>query len=132
MGGGKRIAHGRQEFETRGSNKIAMMYARNQTWQWKMDHLSVTFLLKPPFSLGIFQPAMFDYQRVCFTVCKSLRKVTCCIVAHKMELRTVRIRDRIRDRIRGRIPIAVVGPHHQEVCSLFFVSCRMVLSENGP
>ena len=23
---------------------------------------------KPPFSSGIFQPAMFDYQRVCFTI----------------------------------------------------------------
>ena len=42
----------------------------NPTWPpvssnmacWKMDHLSVIFLLKPPF-MGVFQPAMFDYQR---------------------------------------------------------------------
>ena len=26
---------------------------------WKMDHLSMIFLLKPPFSAGIVQPAMF-------------------------------------------------------------------------
>ena len=36
--------------------------SRNQTWQWKMDHLSVIFLLRPPFNSGIFQPAMFDDQ----------------------------------------------------------------------
>ena len=38
----------------------------NQTWQWKMDHLSSfinDFPIKPPF-MGICQPAMFDYQRV--------------------------------------------------------------------
>ena len=34
----------------------------NQTWQWKMDHLSVLFLLRPPF-IGDFQPAMFDDTR---------------------------------------------------------------------
>ena len=40
-----------------------------QTWQWKRDHLSVIFLLKPPFSSGIFRPAMFDYQRVFHVIC---------------------------------------------------------------
>ena len=35
----------------------------NPTWQWKMDHSSVMFSIKPPFSSGIFQPAMFDHQR---------------------------------------------------------------------
>ena len=30
---------------------------------WEMDHLSVIFLLKPPF-MRIFQHAMFDDQRV--------------------------------------------------------------------
>ena len=32
----------------------------NQTWRWKMDHLSLIFLSKPPFSSGISQPTMFD------------------------------------------------------------------------
>ena len=37
----------------------------NQTWHdGKQTMKSVIFLIKPPFSLGIFQPAMFDYKRI--------------------------------------------------------------------
>ena len=37
----------------------------NQTWQWKLDHLSMKFLLKPPFIENVHGfSAMFDFQRV--------------------------------------------------------------------
>ena len=36
----------------------------NQKWQWKMDHLQVTHLLKPPFSSDIFQLAMCNFQKL--------------------------------------------------------------------
>ena len=32
---------------------------------WKIDHLWVMFLLKPPFSSGIFQPCLMTPGRVC-------------------------------------------------------------------
>ena len=44
-------------------NKIVDLPSGNQTWQWKMDHLPMIFLLKPPVSSRIFQPAMFDETR---------------------------------------------------------------------
>ena len=28
----------------------------NQTWQWKIHHLSMVFLLNPPISSGIYEP----------------------------------------------------------------------------
>ena len=48
-----------------------MVPSGNQTWQWKMDHLSVIFPLKLSF-IGDFFIAMFDHQRVSIAlwVCK--------------------------------------------------------------
>ena len=48
-----------------------------------MDRLSMIFLLKPPFSSGIFQPAMFDYQmvlpgRILFQQCSELGRQPAC------------------------------------------------------
>ena len=40
----------------------------NQTWQWKMDHLSVIFQIETSIHRGL-SIAMFDYQRViCLTL----------------------------------------------------------------
>ena len=54
------ISQGLRKLRSSCTDQITLRF--HQTWQWKMDHLQVMFLLKlkPPLSSGIFLPAMFD------------------------------------------------------------------------
>ena len=57
--------HGKSTSEKPEIEKLkACLPSGNQTWQWKMDHLSMIFQLKPPFIYRGFSIAIFDYQRV--------------------------------------------------------------------
>ena len=48
---------------TTGIDCFIQVPSGNQTWQWKMDHLSVIFLFNTSIPRG-FSIAMFDHQRV--------------------------------------------------------------------
>ena len=41
----------------------------NQTWQWKIHHLSMVFLLNPPISSGIYEPFVILGGFFFFLVC---------------------------------------------------------------